>query len=119
MTHIDAIVLGRNEKLAGVRRAPTDQPLTRDFALLIMRPALEIFLKKKGKPDVAKEELPAAVERLKQRMDMLDNRLDSIDSLVTAVADRVTKQPVTIIFTCPSCGRDVEIAVLGITKPRK
>ncbi len=68
---------------------------------------------------MTKDDLPTAVDRLNQRLDSLDSRLDNIDSLVTAVADRVTKQPFTLILTCPNCGREVEIAVLGVTKPTR
>jgi uncharacterized coiled-coil protein SlyX len=41
------------------------------------------------------------IERLKQQLDMLDNRLDNIDSVVTAVAERIMSQLVTLEITCP------------------
>ena len=50
---------------------------------------------------------------------MLDQRLDSIDSVVTAVVERVMKQPITINVTCPKCGGNLEIAIIGIEKPNK
>jgi hypothetical protein len=50
---------------------------------------------------------------------MLDDRLDNIDSMVTAVAERVMKQPLTVNATCPKCGQPIEIALLGLEKPRK
>ena len=59
------------------------------------------------------------LERVKKRLDMLDRRLDNIDSMVTAVAERVMKQPLTLNIICPHCGRDVEIAILGNEKPRR
>lgn len=59
------------------------------------------------------------IERLKKRLDMLDQRLDNIDSIVTAVAERVMKQPVTLNITCPYCGKDIEIALLGNEKPKR
>ncbi len=65
------------------------------------------------------KELSIDLEQLKRRLDMLDNRLDNIDSMVTAVAERVTKQPVIMFVTCPNCGKDVEVALFGITKPTK
>ena len=52
-------------------------------------------------------------------LDTLDHRLDNIDSLVTAVAERVTNQPVTILLNCPDCGKNIEIAILGNRKPTK
>jgi len=48
---------------------------------------------------------------------MLDERLDNIDSLVTAIAERIVKQPITLHLTCPSCGKRIEIALVGKEKP--
>ncbi len=59
------------------------------------------------------------IQRIKKRMDMLDQRLDNIDSMVTAVAERVMSQVITINVTCPHCGKDVEIAIIGSHKPRR
>ena len=59
------------------------------------------------------------VLRIKQQLDMLDQRLDNIDSMVTAVAERVMSQLITINITCPHCGKDVEIAIVGSQKPRR
>lgn len=59
------------------------------------------------------------IEQLKKRLDMLDQRLDNIDSIVTAVAERVMKQPITFNVTCSKCGQNIEIALIGIEKPRK
>ena len=58
------------------------------------------------------------IEHIKRRLDMLDQRLDSIDSMVTAVAERVMKQPITLTITCPNCGKNIEIAIIGSQKPR-
>ncbi len=58
-------------------------------------------------------------ELLKKRLEALDRRLDNIDSVVTAVAERVMNQPITINITCPHCGKDVELAIVGIEKPRR
>jgi hypothetical protein len=57
------------------------------------------------------------MERLKQRMEILDERLDNIDSVLTAVAERIMKQPVTINLTCPHCGKNIEVALVGQQKP--
>lgn len=57
------------------------------------------------------------LERLKQRQDMLDERLDNIDSVLTAVAERIMKQPVSIMLSCPHCGKNIEISLVGQQKP--
>ncbi len=62
------------------------------------------------------ESLPA-IERLIERLDMLDKRLDNVDSIVSAVAERVMRQPITLNITCPKCGQKIEIALIGIEKP--
>jgi 3-dehydroquinate dehydratase len=59
------------------------------------------------------------IEKLEQRVDMLDSRLDNIDSIVSAVAERVMKQPITLNVTCTKCGHKIEIAILGTEKPTK
>jgi tRNA(Ser,Leu) C12 N-acetylase TAN1 len=60
-----------------------------------------------------------SLEKIEQRIDSLDTRLDSIDSVVSAVAERVMKQPATLIVTCSKCGHKIEIAILGTEKPTK
>lgn len=57
------------------------------------------------------------IERLKQKMEIMDDRLDNIDSVLTAVAERIMKQPVTINLSCPHCGKDIEVALVGQQKP--
>lgn len=59
----------------------------------------------------------ADLERLKKRLDLFDERLDNIDSVLTAVAERIMKQPVSIVMSCPHCGKDIEIAFVGQQKP--
>ena len=59
------------------------------------------------------------VQRIKKRVDLLDQRLDNIDSMVTAVAERVLSQLITVTITCPHCGKDIEIAIVGNQKPRR
>ena len=68
--------------------------------------------------DVAEEQV-LEIERIKRRLDMLDQRLDNIDSMVTAVAERIMSQLVTLDITCPHCGKDVEIAIVGNQRPRR
>ncbi len=65
------------------------------------------------------EEQALDIDRLKKRLDMLDRRLDNIDSMVTAVAERVMNQPITLNVTCPHCGKNMEIAIIGNEKPRR
>ncbi len=65
------------------------------------------------------EDTKADIERINKRLDLLDERLDSIDSMVTAIAERVMRQPITINITCSKCGQPIEIALLGLEKPRK
>ncbi|MFC1988178.1 hypothetical protein ACFLVH_06575 [Chloroflexota bacterium] len=65
------------------------------------------------------EEQTVDIQRVKKRLDMLDQRLDNIDSMVTAVAERVMSQLITVNVTCPHCGRNVEIAIVGSHKPRR
>ena len=74
--------------------------------------------KKDDKPNPAQEQQTLDIERIKRHLDMLDQRLDNIDSMVTAVAERVMKQPITLNITCPKCGHNIEIAIIGTEKPR-
>ena len=72
-----------------------------------------------NEPAGVAEEQALDIERIKKRLDMLDQRLDNIDSMVTAVAERVMSQLITLNITCPHCARDIEIAVIGSQKPRR
>jgi tetrahydromethanopterin S-methyltransferase subunit G len=62
---------------------------------------------------------PQEVRQLQERLDILDRRLDNIDSMVTAVAERVMSQPIVLNITCPRCGRDIEISLIGTHKPSR
>ena len=73
----------------------------------------------KDQPKVLNEEAPPDIEQIKKRLDMLDRRFDNVDSIVSAVAERVMKQPITLNITCPKCGQKVEIALIGIEKPSR
>jgi hypothetical protein len=72
----------------------------------------------KDRPSVRRQEEIANIENIKRRLDMLDRRLDDIDSMVSAVIERVMSQPININITCPNCGSNVEIALIGNKKPR-
>ncbi len=73
----------------------------------------------RDEPAGVAEEQALDIQRLQQRLDMLDQRLDNIDSIVTAVAERVMSQLVTLNITCLHCGKDIEIAIVGSQKPRR
>jgi len=74
-------------------------------------------LAKDDKIDSAIRKQEQDIEHLEQRLSMLDDRLDNIDSVVSAVVERVMKQPVTINIVCPNCGKRVEIALVANEKP--
>ncbi len=74
---------------------------------------------KEGKKKDSAELSPEELERVKRRLDLFDQRLDNIDSMVTAVAERVMKQPVTFTVTCSKCGRNIEVALVGTEKPSR
>jgi hypothetical protein len=74
-------------------------------------------LAKREQTETVNETSAQDIERLIKRIDGLDKRLDSVDSIVTAVAERVMRQPITLNFTCPRCGQKLEIAILGTEKP--
>lgn len=59
------------------------------------------------------------IQRVKRQVELLDQRLDNIDSMVTAVAERVMSQLVSLNLTCPHCGKNIEIALVGSQKPRR
>lgn len=65
------------------------------------------------------EQASPDLDRIMRRLDLFDQRLDNIDSVVTAVAERVMKQPVTFSITCSKCGNNIEIAIVGTEKPRR
>ena len=79
----------------------------------------EAALAKGDEPTGVAEEQALEIQRLTQRLDMLDQRLDNIDSIVTAVAERVMSQLIALNITCPHCGKDIEIAIVGSQKPRR
>lgn len=59
------------------------------------------------------------IERISKQLNALDKRLDNVDSIVTAVAERVMKQSVTLNITCSRCGHKIEIALIGVDKPSR
>ena len=67
----------------------------------------------------ATQEQELDMEDIRRQLDMFDHRLDNIDSIVTAVAERLMSQPITLNITCPHCGSNVEITIIGNYKPGK
>ncbi len=55
-------------------------------------------------------------EQFKRRLEMLDKRLDNIDSVVTALVERVMRQPVTMEVSCPKCSSVVQIQLTSSLK---
>lgn len=72
-----------------------------------------------NKPETIVQEEALDSGQLKKRLDMLDQRLDNMDSMVSAVVERVMNRPITLTVTCPHCGKNVEIAVIGSEKLKK
>ena len=75
-----------------------------------------------AKPDesnhTAEKKMPD-IEKIVSQLDMLDQRLDNIDSVVSALVERVMKQPITLNITCSKCGNNMEIAIIGTHKPTR
>jgi len=74
-------------------------------------------LAQENEPNVVGQEPTLDIEQIKRHLDMLDQRLDNIDSVVTAIVERVMKQPIALNMTCPHCGKNIEIAIIGSHKP--
>ncbi len=69
--------------------------------------------------DGVEEERKTSTEQLEKRLEMFDQRLDNIDSVVSALVERVMKQPISLYVTCSKCGHKMEIALIGTEKPKK
>jgi len=54
-----------------------------------------------------------SIEQLQQKLDTLDQRLDDIDTTISAIAERAMSRPINLTMTCPSCGKVIEIAIVG------
>ncbi len=74
---------------------------------------------KQDERETTSSESTEDVTRIIQRLDMLDRRLDNVDSIVSAVAERVMRQPITLNVTCSKCGQRIEIAIIGTEKPSR
>ena len=71
---------------------------------------------KKQETGSAGKDQSQEIEHINKRLELLDQRLDNIDSIVSAVAERVMKQALTFNVTCPKCGQNIEIALIGNEK---
>ena len=71
---------------------------------------------REDEPSEVGQEQAVDIEHVRRRLDLLDQRLDNIDSMVSAVAERIMRQPITLNVTCPHCGKNIEIAVIGREK---
>jgi hypothetical protein len=76
-------------------------------------------LAKNDEASTVNEKTTIDIEQIKNRLDMLDRRFDNVDSIVSAVAERVMKQPITLNITCSRCGHKIEIAIIGTEKPSR
>jgi len=74
-------------------------------------------LAQENEPNAVGQEPTLDIEQIKRQLDMFDQRLDNIDSVVTAIVERVMKQPIALNMTCPHCGKTIEIAIIGSHKP--
>ncbi len=53
------------------------------------------------------------MEQIEKRLEMLDERLDNIDSILTALVERIMRQPLNLELTCPKCGSVIQITLMG------
>ena len=54
---------------------------------------------------------------MEKRLEMMYKRIDQLDSTVSALIERVMRQPViTIEVTCPKCGSNVHVSMTGNTR---
>jgi hypothetical protein len=58
------------------------------------------------------------MQQVDKQIEMLNNRLDNMDSIVTALVERVMKQPVTIEITCPKCETTIQIMLTSSIKTK-
>ncbi len=68
------------------------------------------------KTKIKTKEEALSLEQLQGRIDLLDQRLDALDTMITAIAERVMRQPISIVITCPNCGRSIDITLVGNEK---
>jgi len=69
--------------------------------------------------DIMADDRGKEIERLNKRVDLMDQRLDNIDTMVTAVAERIMSQPISLVVTCPHCRKNIEVSLIGTGKLTK
>ena len=69
-----------------------------------------------NEPSKVEEQRPA-IEDVRRHLELLDQRLDNIDSTVSALVERVMSRPIALNITCPNCGKNVEIDIIGTGRP--
>lgn len=67
--------------------------------------------------DKSLDELKRDVEKAISRLNLVDDRIDNLDSVVSAAVERVMNQALTMRCVCPTCGKEIEIGVVGMVKP--
>ncbi len=75
--------------------------------------------KDKDRLEPERDDAQPDLARIMSQLEMLDHRLDNVDSIVSAVAERVMTQPITLNLTCSKCGQRIEIALIGTEKPTR
>ena len=53
------------------------------------------------------------MQQTEKQLEMLDQRLDNLDSVVTALAERVMRQPVSLEVVCPKCSSIIQVTLTG------
>lgn len=51
------------------------------------------------------------MQQTEKRLEMLDQRLHNLDSIVTALVERVMRQPISLEVVCPKCGSIVQVTL--------
>lgn len=68
------------------------------------------------KTKIKTKEREPSLDHIQERLDLLDLRLDALDTMITAIAERIMRQPINITVTCPNCGRSIDITLVGNEK---
>lgn len=58
------------------------------------------------------------MQQIEKQIEMINNRLDNMDSVVTALVERIMRQPITIELTCPNCDTTIQIMLTSNVKIR-
>ena len=58
------------------------------------------------------------MQEMEKQIEMINSRLDNMDSVVTALVERIMKQPITIELICPKCDTTIQIMLTSSVKTR-